>query len=47
MLLELDQRNKQGSIAILKLVAHVNEAELKWKAQEISNNGFCLVLVYQ
>jgi K+-transporting ATPase ATPase B chain len=45
MLLELDSRNQEfkilkGSVeAMLKLVPNVNEAELKWKAQEISKNG--------
>ena len=51
MLLELDQRNEEvkilkGSVdAILKFVTHVNEAELKWKAQEISKNGETPLLV--
>ncbi|NAL78500.1 HAD family hydrolase [Nitrososphaera sp. AFS] len=45
MLLELDSRNQEfkilkGSVeTMLKLVPNVNEAELKWKAQEISKNG--------
>lgn len=45
MLLELDSHNQEfkilkGSVeAMLKLVPNVNEAELKWKAQEISKNG--------
>jgi len=46
MLLELEQNNRQVKIlkgavdAMLKMThAHVNEAELKWKVQEISNNG--------
>jgi K+-transporting ATPase ATPase B chain len=46
MLLELEQNNRQVKIlkgavdAMLKMThVHVNEAELKWKAQEISNNG--------
>jgi K+-transporting ATPase ATPase B chain len=51
MLLELDRRNEEvkirkGSLdAILKFVTHVNEAELKWKAQEISKNGETPLLV--
>ena len=46
MLLELEQNNKQVKIlkgavdTVLKTThEHVNEAELKWKAQEISNKG--------
>jgi potassium-transporting ATPase ATP-binding subunit len=45
MLLELDRRNEEvkilkGSVdAVLKFVTHINEAEVKWKAQEISKNG--------
>jgi potassium-transporting ATPase ATP-binding subunit len=41
----LDSHNEEikilkGSVeAMLKLVPNVNEAELKWKAQEISKNG--------
>lgn len=51
MLLELDSRNQEfkvlkGSVeAMLKLVPNVNEAELKWKAQEISKNGQTPLLV--
>lgn len=51
MLLELDRRNEEvkilkGSVdAMLKFVTHVNEAELKWKAQEISKNGETPLLV--
>jgi K+-transporting ATPase ATPase B chain len=46
MLLELEQSNRQVRIlkgavdAMLKMAhGHVNEAELKWKTQEISKNG--------
>jgi len=46
MLLELEQNNRQVKIlkgavdTVLKTAhEHVNEAELKWKAQEISNSG--------
>src|SRR5215467_10622493 len=51
MLLELDRRNEEvtilkGSVdAILKFVTHVNEAELKWKAQEISKKGETPLLI--
>ena len=51
MLLELDQRNEEvkilkGSVdAMLKFLTHVNEAELKWKAQEISKNGETPLLI--
>jgi potassium-transporting ATPase ATP-binding subunit len=45
MLLELDRRNEEfkilkGSVdAMLRLIPNINEAELKWKAQEISKIG--------
>ena len=46
MLLELEQNNKQvkilkGAVDIMLKTAHghVNEAELKWKVQEVSGNG--------
>jgi potassium-transporting ATPase ATP-binding subunit len=51
MLLELEQRNEEvkilkGSVdAMLKFLTHVNEAELKWKAQEISKNGETPLLI--
>ena len=51
LLLELDRRNEEvrvlkGSVdAILKFVIHVNEAEVKWKAQEISKKGETPLLV--
>jgi len=51
MLLELDQRNEEvkilkGSVdAMLNFLTHVNEAELKWKAQEISKDGGTPLLV--
>jgi len=51
MLLELDRRNEEVKIlkgavdAVLKFVTHVNEAELKWKAQEISKNGETPLLI--
>jgi potassium-transporting ATPase ATP-binding subunit len=51
MLLELEQRNEEvkilkGSVdAMLKFLKHVNEAELKWKAQEISKNGETPLLI--
>src|SRR5215831_13118416 len=51
MLLELDRRNEEvtilkGSVdAVLKFVTHVNEAEVKWKAQEISKKGETPLLV--
>jgi potassium-transporting ATPase ATP-binding subunit len=51
LLLELEQRNEEvkilkGSVdAMLKFLTHVNEAELKWKAQEISKNGETPLLV--
>jgi potassium-transporting ATPase ATP-binding subunit len=51
MLLELDRLNEdvkilKGSVdAMLKFVTHVNEAEVKWKAQEISKNGETPLLV--
>jgi potassium-transporting ATPase ATP-binding subunit len=51
MLLELDRRNEEvkilkGSVdAVLKFATHVNEAEVKWKAQEISKNGETPLLV--
>jgi K+-transporting ATPase ATPase B chain len=51
MLLELEQRNAEvkilkGSVdAMLKFLTHVNEAELKWKAQEISKNGETPLLI--
>ncbi len=51
ILLELDKRNEKvrilkGSVdAVLKLVTHVNEAEVKWKAQEISKSGSTPLLV--
>lgn len=44
-LLELDRRNEEfkilkGSVdAMLRLIPNINEAELKWKAQEISKTG--------
>ena len=51
LLLELEQRNEEvkilkGSVdAMLKFLTHVNEAELKWKAQEISKNGETPLLI--
>jgi len=51
MLLELEQRNEEvkilkGSVdAMLKFLTNVNEAELKWKAQEISKNGETPLLI--
>ena len=51
MLLELDRLNEdvkilKGSVdAMLKFVTHINEAEVKWKAQEISKNGETPLLV--
>jgi K+-transporting ATPase ATPase B chain len=51
MLLELDRRNEEvrilkGSVdAVLKFVIHVNEAEMRWKAQEISKKGETPLLV--
>ncbi|HET7149457.1 MAG TPA: HAD-IC family P-type ATPase [Candidatus Nitrosopolaris sp.] len=51
MLLELEQRNEEvkilkGSVdAMLKFLTHVNEAELKWKAQEISKIGETPLLI--
>jgi potassium-transporting ATPase ATP-binding subunit len=51
MLLELDRRNEEVKIlkgavdAVLKFVSHVNEAEVKWKAQEISKKGETPLLV--
>ena len=51
MLLELEQRNEEvkilkGSVdAMLKFLTHINEAELKWKAQEISKNGETPLLI--
>jgi len=51
MLSELEQRNEEvkilkGSVdAMLKFLTHVNEAELKWKAQEISKNGETPLLI--
>jgi potassium-transporting ATPase ATP-binding subunit len=51
MLLELDQRDEEvkvlkGSVdAMLKFLTHVNEAELKWKAQEISKDGGTPLLI--
>ncbi len=51
MLLELEQRNEEvrilkGSVdAMLQFLTHVNEAELKWKAQEISKNGETPLLI--
>ena len=46
MLLELEQNNRQvkilkGAVDIMLKIAHghVNEAELKWKVQEVSGNG--------
>src|SRR5215469_16756102 len=51
MLLELDRRNEEvkilkGSLdAVLKFATHVNEAEVKWKAQEISKEGETPMLV--
>jgi K+-transporting ATPase ATPase B chain len=51
MLLELEQRNEEvkilkGSVdAMLKFLTHVNEAELKWKAQEISKVGETPLLI--
>ena len=36
----------KGSVdAVLKFVTHINEAEVKWKAQEISKKGETPVLV--
>ena len=51
MLSELEQRNEEvkilkGSVdAMLKFLTHVNEAELKWKAQEISKIGETPLLI--
>jgi K+-transporting ATPase ATPase B chain len=51
MLLELDQGNEEvkilkGSVdAMIKFLTHVNEAELKWKAQEISKVGETPLLI--
>jgi potassium-transporting ATPase ATP-binding subunit len=51
LLLELEHRNEEvkilkGSVdAMLKFLTHVNEAELKWKAQEISKNGETPLLI--
>ena len=51
MLLELEQRNEEvkilkGSVdAMLKFLTYVNEAELKWKAQEISKSGETPLLI--
>jgi potassium-transporting ATPase ATP-binding subunit len=51
LLLELDRRNEEVRIlkgavgAVLKFVTHVNEAKVKWKAQEISKNGETPLLV--
>jgi K+-transporting ATPase ATPase B chain len=51
MLLELDRHNEEvkilkGSVdAVLKFATHVNEAEVKWKAQEISKKGETPLLV--
>jgi potassium-transporting ATPase ATP-binding subunit len=51
LLLELDRRNEEVKIlkgavdAVLKFVTRVNEAEVKWKAQEISKNGETPLLV--
>ncbi|OLD41363.1 MAG: potassium-transporting ATPase subunit B [Thaumarchaeota archaeon 13_1_40CM_2_39_4] len=51
MLIELEQRNEEvkilkGSVdAMLKFLTNVNEAELKWKAQEISKNGETPLLI--
>jgi potassium-transporting ATPase ATP-binding subunit len=51
MLLELEQRNEEvkilkGSVdAMLNFLTHVNEAELKWKAQEISKSGETPLLI--
>ena len=51
MLLELEERNEEvkilkGSVdAMLKFLTHINEAELKWKAQEISKNGETPLLI--
>ena len=51
MLSELEQRNEEvkilkGSVdAMLQFLTHVNEAELKWKAQEISKNGETPLLI--
>jgi K+-transporting ATPase ATPase B chain len=51
LLLELDRRNEEvrvlkGSVdAVLKFATHVNEAEMRWKAQEISKKGETPLLV--
>jgi K+-transporting ATPase ATPase B chain len=51
MLLELEQRNEEvkilkGSVdAMLKFLTHANEAELKWKAQEVSKIGETPLLI--
>jgi potassium-transporting ATPase ATP-binding subunit len=51
LLLELEQRNEEvkilkGSVdAMLKFLPNINEAELKWKAQEISKNGETPLLI--